>query len=79
MSLDLRKHGLTFAVASIAAQGKREGYDTPDQMVAYVLNALQSITVVEIRDMVESVVRAQIAADGDPQEFARLLREGCPS
>ena len=82
MALDIRKHGLHMAVASIAARGIREGYGRGTKLEAYVLEALQALTILSIRDMLLTVSAAQRDAKGVPlsfqaDAFAEALRARC--
>lgn len=79
-SLNLRSHGLHMAVASLAAQGIRNGLGNGTRLEAYVLEALQGLTLLEIRDMLQTVVAAQNDAKGLPlatsaEVFANSLRQ----
>lgn len=82
MALDIRKHGLHMAVASLAARGIREGRGRGTELEAYVLESLQALTLLNIRDMLLTVSAAQRDAKSAPlssqaDAFAEALRARC--
>lgn len=73
---NLRKHGLLLAVASIAAQGIREGVGNDHRLEAYVIDALQGLTLLEIRDMLLIAADAQNKAKAAPEaDRSRVFTE----